>query len=67
MLEKVLEDDDEGEAIPLPSVKKETLEKVIEYWTYINTHEAPAFNDKPIKSKNLADVQEEWYVKFVDI
>ena len=47
-------DDDAEEEIPLPTVKKVILDKIIEYCTYVQTKPVPEI-EKPIKSSNLAD------------
>ena len=43
---------DADDAIPLPSVKKATLDKIIEYCTYISQHPPPEI-EKPLRSNNL--------------
>ena len=60
--------DDAGidDEIPLPSVKKAILEKIIEYCTQIHNNSPPEI-DKPLRSNNLGDVVNEWYANFVNI
>ena len=60
--------DDSGieDEIPLASVKKPILDKVIEYCTYINENTPPEI-EKPLRSNNLNDVVNEWYANFVDL
>ena len=60
---------DEGgceEEIPLPSIKKATLDKILEYCAYIHTNQPPEI-DKPLRSSNLSDVVNEWYSNFVNL
>ena len=60
------EDDDSELTIPLPNVKSSVLVKVIEFCRQY-TQEPMTEIEPPLKSANLADVVQEWYVKFVDV
>ena len=62
----IIDDNDEDEAIHLPSVKKATLDKIIEYCTYISQHPPPEI-EKPLRSSNLQDCVNEWYANFVNL
>ena len=67
LVKGIVEDNpDADDIIPLPSVKKSTLDKIIEYCTYINST-APPEIEKPLRSNNLADVVPEWYANFVNL
>ena len=60
--------DDSGieDEIPLSSVKKAILDKIIVYCTYIHQNTPPEI-DKPLRSNNLNDVVSEWYADFVNL
>ena len=60
--------DDSGieDEIPLHSVKKAILDKIIVYCTYIHQN-APPEIEKPLRSNNLSDVVNEWYANFVNL
>ena len=67
LIKGILEENaDPDDVIPLPSVKKAILDKVLEFCTYINQHPAPEI-EKPLRSSNLADVAGEWYANFVNL
>ena len=66
LVKGIVEDSGVEDAIPLQSVKKATLDKIIEYCTYINANPPPEI-DKPLRSNNLADVVSEWYAGFVNL
>ncbi|GKY92862.1 hypothetical protein MPSEU_000255500 [Mayamaea pseudoterrestris] len=62
------EDEDESVTpeIPLPNVKSQVLQKVIEFCEH---HLSDPMNEieKPLKSKSMADVVQKWYADFVDL
>ena len=60
--------DDSGieDEIPLASVKKTILDKIIEYCTYIHNNTAPEI-EKPLRSNQLSDVVSEWFANFVNL
>ena len=66
LIKGIIEDSGCEDEIPLPSIKKAILDKVIEYCTYINTNQPPEI-DKPLRSNNLVDVVNEWYASFVNL
>uniref|UniRef100_A0A7S3MZK2 SKP1-like protein n=1 Tax=Strombidium inclinatum TaxID=197538 RepID=A0A7S3MZK2_9SPIT len=67
LIKGIVEDNaDADDAIPLPSVKKATLDKIIEYCTHIHSN-APPEIEKPLRSSNLGDVVNEWYANFVNL
>src|SRR5437660_1312198 len=65
MVKGMIDDGNIDEAIPLPTVSKQTLEKVIEFCTYLKDN-APPEIEKPLRSTNLHDVTTSWYADFVD-
>ena len=65
MVKGMIDDGNIEEAIPLPTVSKETLEKVIEFCTYLKDNTPPEI-EKPLRSTNLHDVTTTWYADFVD-
>ena len=52
--------------IPLPEIKRSILDKIIEYCTYIHTHQ-PQEIEKPLKSSQLSDCVSQWYADFIDV
>ena len=65
------DDDDEDEnekstEIPLPNVKSNVLQKVIEFCEQ-HLKEPMTEIEKPLKSQNMADVVQKWYADFVDL
>ncbi|GKY92863.1 hypothetical protein MPSEU_000255500 [Mayamaea pseudoterrestris] len=66
----LLDNEDEDESvtpeIPLPNVKSQVLQKVIEFCEH---HLSDPMNEieKPLKSKSMADVVQKWYADFVDL
>ena len=66
LVKGIVDDSGVEDEIPLHSVKKAILDKVIVYCTYIKDH-APPEIDKPLRSNNLGDVVNEWYADFVNI
>ena len=51
--------------VKLPTIKKKTFDRVIDYCQYLNTNVAPAIF-KPLLSEDLRDFVNEWYAQFVD-
>ena len=66
LVKGVIDDNGDEDEIPLPTVKKAILEKIIEYCTYINQN-APPEIDTPLRTSNLGDVVNEWYANFVNL
>lgn len=66
------DDDDDGDEneksteIPLPNVKSNVLQKVIEFCEQ-HLKEPMTEIEKPLKSQNMADVVQKWYADFVDL
>ena len=60
--------DDTGieEEIPLPNVKRATLDKIIEYCEHVSTN-APPVIEKPLRSANISDLVSPYYAKFIDV
>jgi len=62
----MVEDSGTDEAIPLPNVKSEILEKVIEYCKH-HKDNPPEEIAKPLKTSNLEEVVSQWDAAFVDV
>ena len=63
------DDADEAEGnieIPLPNVKSQVLQKVIEFCEHHLTDPMSEI-EKPLKSQVMADVVQTWYADFVDL
>lgn len=60
--------EDEGDKIeiPLPNVKSQVLNKVIEFCEH-HLQEPMTEIEKPLKSQVMADVVQKWYADFVDV
>lgn len=62
--------EDEGEGanieIPLPNVKAEVLQKVIEFCEH-HLDQPMTEIEKPLKSQVMSDVVQKWYADFVDL
>lgn len=57
---------DESVEIPLPNVKSQVLQKVIQFCEH-HLEEPMTEIEKPLKSQNMADVVQKWYADFVDV
>ena len=66
LIRGIVEDSGVEDDVPLPSIKKPILEKVIDYCTYIHQNPPPEI-DKPLRSNNLNDVVSDWYANFVNL
>ena len=66
LVKSMIDDSGTDEDIPLPNVKKATLEKVISFCEH---HKEEPLQDieKPLKTNNIKDVVSPWYGEFVDI
>ena len=64
--ELVVDNNDMDDEINLPTVKKATLEKIIEFCEYIHENSPPKIA-KPLRSSNLSNVVNEWYANFVNL
>mgnify|MGYP001429361795 FL=1 len=65
LVKGLIDDGDIEEEIPLANTKKQTLDKVIIFCSYIKDN-APPQIDKPLRSTELADVTTPWYTDFVN-
>ena len=66
LVKSMIDDAGTEEDIPLPNVKKNTLEKVIEFCQHYK--EEPLQDiEKPLKTNNIKDVVAPWYGEFVSI
>jgi S-phase kinase-associated protein 1 len=62
----VIEGDTDEKEIPFPTVKTETLKRVIEYMTHY-ADSPPKEIEKPLKTPNLADAVTPWDNEFVNV
>ena len=60
------DDEDDVKTVPLPNVRSEILKLVIDYGKHYQ-EEPMTEIQTPLKSANLDDLVQEWYVKFADI
>jgi len=59
------EEDEEDEAVPIPNVKKETLDKVVEFCEKHLEDPLPEI-EKPLRTNKLSDVVPEFYGTFIE-
>ena len=65
LLKGLIGDYDPKDEIPLPDIKSDILTKIVEYLTHYKDKE-PREIPKPLPSPNLAEVVDEWDVKFIN-
>ena len=63
-IKEIMEDTEEDEAIPLPDIKKETLDKIVEFANHHLEEPLPQI-EKPLKCKRLRDILPDWYGEFI--
>lgn len=66
LVKTMAEGDKEENEIPLPNVKSEVLQKVIQYMKY-HADVPPKEIEKPLKSANMIEVVSQWDADFVDV
>ena len=66
LIKGLIEDAGTEEEIPIPNVKKEVLDKIIEFCTHIDTNSPPEI-EKPLRSAAISDVVSPWYATFIDL
>ena len=66
LIKGLIEDSGVDEEIPIPNIKKEVLDKIIEYLKHVDTNPAPEL-EKPLKSSSLADLVSPWYAQYIDL
>jgi S-phase kinase-associated protein 1 len=66
LIKNMVEDSGTDEEIPLPNVKSEVLEKVIEYCRHYKDI-SPEEIKKPLPSANLSEVVPAWDASFVEL
>jgi S-phase kinase-associated protein 1 len=69
MIEDEPDDDenpDDAQELPMPNVKDDILQKVIEFLKHRETNEFQEI-EKPLKSADMKDVVSEWDAVFVDV
>ena len=66
LIKGIIDDSGTDDEIPLPSVKKSILEKIIQYCEYIHNN-APPEIEKPLRSNDLNGVVNQWYADYVNL
>ena len=66
LIETVLQDGSAEDPIPLPKVKKATLDKVIEFCEHYKDIDMPA-PERPIKATYIDDWLDDWLRKYLEI
>jgi len=66
LVKTMAEGDKEENEIPLPNVKANVLNKVVQYMRY-HAENPPKEIEKPLKSANMAEVVSQWDADFVDV
>jgi S-phase kinase-associated protein 1 len=66
LIKSMIDDSGPEEDIPLPNVKKNILEKVIEFCQHLKDQPLQEI-EKPLKTNNLRDIVAPWYADFVDV
>jgi S-phase kinase-associated protein 1 len=66
LVKSMIDDSGAEEDIPLPNVKKTTLDRVIEFCQH-HKDEPLQEIEKPLKTNNIKDVVSTWYGEFVDV
>jgi len=66
LVKTMAEGDKEESTIPLPNVKSNVLQKVIQYMEY-HHHSQPKEIEKPLKSANMSEVVSQWDAEFVEV
>jgi S-phase kinase-associated protein 1 len=68
LVKSMIDEDDSEEVseIPLPNVKANVLQKVIEFCEH-HSVEPMTEIEKPLKSQNMADVVQQWYADYVNV
>jgi len=66
LIKGIIEDSGSDDVIPLPSVNKPTLEKILTFCEYITKNSPPEI-EKPLRANSLSDVVSEWFANYVDL
>ena len=66
LVKSMIDDAGADEDVPIPNVKKATLERVIEFCQH-HKDEPLQEIEKPLKTNNIKDVVSTWYGEFVDV
>lgn len=67
ILKNMIEDIGAQENLNINNIKKDTMRRVIEFCKHYKESKLPAIQ-KPLQSANLSEaINEEWYVKFIDL
>jgi S-phase kinase-associated protein 1 len=66
LVKTMVEGDQEETEIPLPNVKTEVLNKVVQYMKY-HCDNPPKEIEKPLKSSNMSEVVSQWDADYVEV
>ncbi len=67
ILKNMIEDTSNNENITLNNIKKDTMRRVIDFCRHYKESKLPTIQ-KPLQSANLSEaINDEWYVKFIDL
>ena len=66
LIKSMIDDSGPEEDIPLPNVKKNILEKVIEFCQHLKENPLQEI-EKPLKNANLRDIDAPWYADFIEM
>ena len=66
LIKSMIDDSGPDEDIPLPNVKKNILEKVIEFCQHLKENPLQEI-EKPLKTANLRDIVAPWYADFIEM
>ena len=60
--------DDAGieEEIPLPNVKRLTLDKIVEYCDYVTSNKPPQL-EKPLRAVNISELVSPYFAQYIDV
>ena len=65
-VKSMIDDSGDDEDYPVPNVKKEILEKVIEFCIHLKEEPLQEI-EKPLKTNDIKDVVSEWYGTFISV
>ena len=66
LVERIADDGEIDEKIPLKDVKKVTFDKIVQFCQHLVEGNDPPVIHKPLRSNKLADLTTEFYAGFVD-
>ena len=66
LIKDMLDDISADDNIPLPTIRKEILLKIIEFCEYINNNSFPEI-EKPLRSTNILDLTTPFFADFINL